>query len=162
MSHRLQPLARSLRRAWPMVDPERIEAAAMAEIALDASQAMTPDKARDLALFAHASMAALQRGEATEVDANNLALISNVALLLAEIGYGIEALPEIQAGQLAANGVRLRQLRTGRAVATGPELQALRELVDLHDQQLQLQPTGAQMTAVIAELRRRMADGEVM
>lgn len=169
MTAHLNRITATVRRAWPHAETAQAERLAAAEqllIAIElervADDPMILSKSQDLALFAHTAVQALQIGSATDVDINNLAMISNVAMLLAECGYGAEALDQIEAAQNAVRSVRARHARTGRVGCTGPELVAIREMVDIHDQQLHLGPTQRQMTAVIAEMRRRMAAGEVM
>lgn len=162
-------LAASISLAWPYVPAYRAEQSKALEqlltaIEMDrlADDPMAMDQCMDLALFAHTATQALQTGQATDIDINNLAMISNIAMLLAECGYGAEALDDIITGQHAVRAVIARQDRTGRTGCSGPELQAIRDLVGLHDQQLHLGPTRRQMTAILAEMRRRMTEGEVM
>lgn len=169
MSVHLNPITATVRRVWPHLETAQAERLAVAEqllIAIElervADDPMALEKSQDLALFAHTAVQALQTGSATDVDINNLAMISNIAMLLAECGYGAEALDQIETAQHAVNSIRARHVRTGRVGCSGPELVAIRDLVDIHDQQLHLGPTQRQMTAVIAEMRRRMAAGEVM
>ena len=163
----ITPVSRAIMAAWPQPDisaheADMTELAALLEHQLLDAAPMSLVQCLDLALFAHTAVQALQTGQATDVDANNLAMISNIAMLLAECGYGADALDDIVAGQNAVRAVLARQDRTGRTGCSGLELQAIREMVDLHDQQLHLGPTQREMSAVIAEMRRRMADGEVM
>jgi hypothetical protein len=155
-------ITQAIATAWPYVDPAMIERATLADLVITADAPMELTQARDLALFGHAAITAVQRGAATDIDVSNLAVIANLSMLLAESGVGAEALPDILAGMDACNGLRLRHQRTGRAVATGPELQALCRLIDLHDEQLHLQPSARQMRAALGEMRRRMAEGRVL
>lgn len=155
-------ITRAIGQAWPFVSAEDIERRMLGELALIADQGMQRDQITDLSLFGHAALAALERGHATSVDTNNLAVISNVCMLLCEIGYGVEAIGDVIAGQRAVVSLKAREARTGRAVATGQELQAIRGVIDIHDQQLDMAPTAREMRVIMAELKRRLSAGEVM
>lgn len=78
--------------------------------------------------------------------------MSNIARLLAERGYGAEAIDDIVAAQQAALSMRLRWERTGRVGVTGTELQQLRTLIEIHEAQLALSPTTGEMRSVISEM----------
>ena len=97
-----------------------------------------------------------------EVDIDNLALISNVALVLAEMGLGADLLPEVMAGQDAVLALQARFARLGRVGAAGDELRALNGLLELHDAQLDIPPTVEEMRKAIAEVKRRREAGHVM
>lgn len=126
--------------------------------------ASTIDEAqqRDLATFAWATLDALPHGEATEIDLDNLAVMVNISRLLAERGYGPEGLEAVIAGQMAVVSIKTRFEQRGRAIATGLELQSLRLAIDIHEQQLAMQPTTREMREVIADMRAAVRDGRVM
>lgn len=117
---------------------------------------------RDLALFAWATLDALPHGTATEVDLDNLAVMCNISRLLAERGYGMEGLGAAIKGQQAVLEIKIRFDQRGRAIATGPELQDLRLAIEVHEQQLAMQPTTRDMREVIADMRAAVRDGRVM
>lgn len=117
---------------------------------------------RDLATFAWATLDALPHGQATEIDLENLAVMVNISRLLAERGYGAEGLEAITEGQMAVLAIKQRFERLGHAVATGMELQSLRLAIDIHEQQLAMQPTTREMREVIADMRAAVRDGRVM
>lgn len=116
----------------------------------------------DLSMFGLVALQAITSGRAGEAELTDIAVMSNITRLLAERGYGAEALPEIIAAQQAALSMRQRWERTGRVGLAGPELQALRTLMDIHEQQLALGPTAAEMRGVIAEMRAANAAGKVI
>lgn len=121
------------------------------------------DQCRDLALIGHAAMSALTRGQAADVDVDNLALLCNVAMVLSEHGLGSDLLDDIRTARDALVGVQERIQRTGRiGGATGPELQALNLLLEIHDAQLAIPPTVDEMRRAIGEVRRRREAGEVV
>lgn len=117
---------------------------------------------RDLQLIGHAALTAITRGQGVEVDIDNLALISNVSLVLAEMGLGADLLPDVMAGQDAVLALQARFARLGRVGAGGDELRALNGLLELHDAQLDIPPTVEEMRKAIAEVKRRRENGHVM
>ena len=117
---------------------------------------------RDLQLIGHAAANAIRLGQGVPVDIDNLALISNMALVLAQMGLGADLLPEVLAGQDAVIGMQARLARTGKVGASGDELTALNTLLELHDAQLDIPPTVHEMRAAIAEVRRRREAGLVI
>lgn len=119
---------------------------------LDATS-MDDNQRRDLMAFAYASLAAVPAGDATDVDLSNLAVITNISHLLCDRGYGADAEPEIIAAQDAVVSMQARYQRTGRVGASGPELQALRMAIDIHEQQMEAQPTCGEMRELLAEMR---------
>ena len=126
--------------------------------------ASTIDEAqqRDLATFAWATLDALPNGQATDIDLDNLAVMVNISRLLAERGYGPEGLDAIMEGQMAVLAIKQRFERLGRATARGPELQALRLAIDIHEQQLAMQPTTRDMREVLDYMRQAVRDGRVI
>lgn len=126
--------------------------------------AMTIDEAqqRDLATFAWATLDALPHGKATDIDLDNLAVMVNISRLLCDRGYGPEGEDAIKEGQWAVVGIKTRYERIGRAVATGPELQALRLAIEIHEQQLAMQPTTKDMREVLTQMRAAVKAGDVM
>lgn len=155
-------ITRAIGQAWPCITAEDIERRMLGELVLTADQGMQRDQITDLSIFGHAALAALERGQATDTDVNNLAVITNVAMMLCELGYGAEVIDTMIAGQKAVVSVRNRRERIGRVIASGPELIAIREVIALHDQQLEMAPTGREMRVLMNELRRRLEAGEVL
>lgn len=131
------------------------------------AQTLDDDQIADLSLFGLIALQTITSGQAGEAELTDIAVMSNIARLLAERGYGAEAVDDITAGQQAALAMRLRWERTGRVGVTGLELQQLRALMAIHEQQLALGPTAAELRGVIGEmhaanavLRRAERDGE--
>lgn len=123
---------------------------------------MDHTQSRDLLVFALAALDAVTRGEATDVDLNNLAVISNISLLLCERGYGANVLDDVIAAQHVVVSMRERFDRTSRVGVDGPGLQRLRDLMDIHGQQLEAQPTRQEMLGILSTMRQRMSAGHVM
>jgi hypothetical protein len=147
---------RRLQHAPLYIKAKRAHGRAYGASDLDASQV------RDLSLIGHAALTAITQGTGTAVDVDNLALLSNVSLVLAGIGLGSDLIPEIHAGQDAILSMQARLARIGKAGATGTELQALNTLMELHDAQLSIPPTVDEMRRAVSEVRRRREAGQVL
>jgi hypothetical protein len=147
---------RRLHNAPMYVKAKRAHGRAYGASELDASQV------RYLSLIGHAALTAITQGTGTAVDVDNLALLSNVSLVLAEIGLGADLIPDVHAGQAAILSMQARLARVGKAGATGPELQALNTLMELHDAQLSIPPTVDEMRRALAEVKRRREAGQVL
>lgn len=130
----------------------------------------TPQEQAQLSLPIHLALEALRRGQATAEDFDGLAVVANVCLIRAEHidkaarkagRLHSEAdlmVPVIQRAQDALLTLKARALRTGRLVPTGPELQEIATVVDIHDQLLALStPRQMQqaMREVLARVRRQ-------
>lgn len=99
------------------------------------------DQQRDLALCYHISFEnMLKRGN--EEDWYVLAATMNVALVLAEQGYGEEYIPEIKGAMESLMDVKYRADRTGQWAFDGAGIQNMRVAIDLHDQQCALANRG--------------------
>jgi len=81
----------------------------------------------------HAAMFALTQGQATRIDIDCLVQMANImdAFRLLGVG-GVES--EITAATGAIWDICARTTKTGRFVATGPEMLALNTLLDYHDE----------------------------
>ncbi len=83
------------------------------------------------------ALSMLTTGKATATEIKDLINVSNMAQALKRQGYGVDYTKELHAGATAVENVSLRHAaRTSGYVATGPELMALRTLVEIHDAQL--------------------------
>lgn len=128
-----------------------------------AIQPVSADQARDLGIAYHGALNAIAQGTGNAEDANTLALCANMALMLVEIGLGVDQVPAVQAAQDAIVSMMSREQRTGRFVLTGEELRHLQHLLDLHDAQLSdPECTEAVMIAALDECRRRRESGRVL
>jgi hypothetical protein len=82
----------------------------------------------------HGSLAALSHGQATQRDMDILICTSNMTEALAKQGFGNDWAAEIAAGEAALCAVAARD----RWICRGSELHAMRELLDVHDAQLEV------------------------
>ena len=99
------------------------------------------DQQRDLALCYHMSFEnMLKRGN--EEDWYVLAATMNVALVLAEQGYGEEYISEIKSAMESLMNVKYRADHTGQWAFDGAGIQHMRVALGLHDQQCALASRG--------------------
>ena len=83
------------------------------------------------------ALSMLTTGRATATEIKDLINTSNMAQALKRQGYGVDYAAELHAGATAVENVSLRHAaRTSGYVATGPELMAIRALMEIHDAQL--------------------------
>lgn len=131
--------------------------------ARQSAEPLSADQRRDLALAHHGALRAIQMGRATEQEVADLVNAANIAQALAARGLGQDWVDTITAGQQALAAIGQRQERhPGRWVATGPELQALAAMVELHDAQLESDDcTEGLVMAAIDDTHKRIAAGHV-
>ena len=86
----------------------------------------------------HQALAALTQGRATLADVNVLIATLNIAEALYRMGFGREYKDVVAQGLLALRAVGGRGIATGRFILTGPEMNALNIVMELHDAQLDL------------------------
>lgn len=124
---------------------------------LDASQLV------DLGIGYHGALQSIVSGTGCYDDANTLAMASNIAMLLCETGVGAEYIEIAKAGQEAVVLLMMRARASGKFVATGSELRALQELLELHDAQLESEDcTEGRITSVLDECKRRIKQGHTL
>lgn len=80
----------------------------------------------------HLALEALATGRANAADMGNLIAISNMCMALKKFGFGDEYADIAMAGADAIEAMR----NSRRFVCTGPELTAIKRMVELHDAQL--------------------------
>lgn len=118
---------------------------------------LTDDQQRDLGLAYHIAFEnMLKRG--SEEDWYVLAGSLNVALVLAERGYGEEFIPEVKAAMDALMDCKYRADRTRRWAFDGAGIQAMRTALELHDQQCAL-ATRAEIKTVLQAIVKRANEG---
>jgi len=101
-----------------------------APIAKHTSQLLT------LKLKAHAALTALLQGTATAAHMGTIVDMYNMVEALHKMGFGEEYADCVEAGMAAVVEVVKRQHKIGKYVPTGPEIQALNRLIELHDAQM--------------------------
>ena len=96
----------------------------------------------DAKLRSSSALAALTSGTATREDINQLKAAHNMAIGLQRYDTGIEYRDITKASKEAITSLASRFAKTGRYVATGLEIKALQELLELHEAQLAICTVG--------------------
>ena len=126
-----------------------------------ARQPMAQTQQVDLALAAHAAFDEITQGRGTDSHVDTIAMACNVALMLAERGFGPECEPKIIEAQLAVMRIKARQMQ-GKAIGMdGPGAQALRDMLATQVQQIE-QAGQVEVGDAVLEVRARMLRGDVM
>lgn len=82
------------------------------------------------------AMEALLKGRATRQEVSDLIAMSNICEALVRMGFGADYKDEAVAGREAIIRITHRATVLQRYVATGPETNQLRTLMELHDAQM--------------------------
>ena len=96
----------------------------------------------DLQLKNSNAMLNLMQGRATKQDMNMIIAMSNIVEALCDLGFGKEYASVAVDGREAIIGIVVRAVDKLRFVPTGPEIQALNTLMELHDEQMQIITVG--------------------
>lgn len=118
---------------------------------------LTRSQQTDLGLCHHLAFEnMLKRG--SEEDWYVLASSMNVALVLAEQGYGAEYIPEVKAAMESIMDAKYRADRTKRWAFDGIGIQNMRRALELHDQQCAM-ATRAEIKAALQAIMKRANEG---
>lgn len=111
----------------------------------------------DMKIKNHGAMASLTQGKATRQDIDVLILMANMVEALCLLGFGSEYAGVSKAGSDALHFVGSRGAVTGRFILKAEEMIAMNELMDLHDQQMEIIVVKDIERAgyVISEMRRQ-------
>ena len=106
-------------------------------------ESMTPiaqheDTLLNLKIKNHGALAALVQGRATRHDINTLVAMSNMTEALWELGFGAEYQNLCVDGRYAILAIVTRARTIGRFTPTGPEIQMLNAMAELHDAQMEV------------------------
>lgn len=114
----------------------------------------------DLKIKNHGAMAALARGQATRAEIDMLIAMSNMIEALWTLGFGKEYEAVMCAGQAALIEVGRRGLATNKFILRASEMNALNDLMELHDAQMEVVTVG-DIERGIAIIRKRERIGQV-
>ena len=111
----------------------------------------------DLKIKNHGAMANLTQGKATRQDIDALIFMANMVEALCMLGFGDEYANVSKAGSDALHFVGSRGSVTGKFILKAEEMSAMNELMDLHDQQMEIIVVKDIERAgyVISEMRRQ-------
>jgi hypothetical protein len=116
------------------------------------------DAQTKLKLGYHWSMTNLTKGDGTTHDWQTVSDALNVAMVLCEMDYGKDYLPELEVAMYSMLDMRDRYRATGRLLFKGQEMQAVNLGLELHDEQIAIAPLGV-MENALNEVKRRLAKG---
>ncbi len=134
------------------------------EYAVRMAQVLPTEDRRRLQLSYRMAFERMRAGTADGDHAAKLGTVANIALVLAErTGNADIGVQIVQAAQdaLMRSAARKERLQTKRYVLDGPGLQAVSELLNLHDTQLE-HHTARQFKLAIEEAARRVRAGDVL
>ena len=84
----------------------------------------------------HGALAAITQGKATKSDIDLIIAAFNITEALFRRGFGTDYKREVAAGQIALRAVAARGAESGRFILKAEEMNALNDLMVLHDAQL--------------------------
>jgi hypothetical protein len=122
---------------------------------------MPPARAVDVSLAAWNALNAITHGQGTDNHLNDLAVATNLTMLLCEKDIGPEGMEIAKAAQQAVLAARARAQRHGRPGFSGLELQAVTACLEHHDAQIEHGGQAA-VSAAYLEMHNRLEQGHVM
>lgn len=118
------------------------------------------DRYMTLKISNHAALAALVQGRATKQDVEELIGAFNISEALYTMGMGREYGTLLQDAQKSLMEIGARGLATNKFMGTGPQLNNIKLMMELHDAQLDL-CTVNDLDAALLRIRKLEAKGEV-
>lgn len=119
------------------------------------------DQRTDLGIAYRMAFQSLRTGPGQESDFHTIACTLNIALVLAEHGYGAEWIEQVKAAQDGLMHCLIRGQKIGSWGLDGPAMTAIGEVLPLHDEQLTL-ATQREIREAIAEVHRRITNGDTL
>jgi hypothetical protein len=158
MGHRIrgrQAMKKHGKRFGTARDPHAATRALVGVQQLDGSQTT------DLSLAYRMALECLRTGNGVESHVHTLACASNIALVLAERGYGADSIDAIKLAQDGILRCFSRHQRSGKYGLDGEAIQAITSLCSLHDAQIRI-ARQKHIREAIAEVHKRMDKGDVL
>jgi len=110
---------------------------------------------RTLKIRNSAAMVALLQGKATKLDMNVLVAMSNMVEVFCSMGFGQDYTDVSTEGRSAVLQIIFRAVEKKRFIPKGEEIKALQDLMELHDQQMDV-ITVNELDAALATARKRI------
>lgn len=150
------------------------------EHAISAVVPITADQRTSLGVRSHGALRSITAGLGTDQDASDLVAMVEITIALVEavtaqarrgadpeqVAVAEQALAIANGGAAAMESASHRTFSTGRWVLAGPEMTALNECIELHDDFLRIAPQALLESAVAAAraraVRRRVAATEAV
>ncbi len=98
-----------------------------------ASNPIPQHKQDEVSLMAYTALTAITTGSGTDEHLGALSLACNMSYSLAMQGIGAEAMELVIRANDALHALRERHTRTGKYGFTAPELEAVRDMLHVHD-----------------------------
>jgi hypothetical protein len=92
----------------------------------------------DLKIKNHSAMSTLTQGQATRKEIDILIAMANICEALFRMGFGTEYDDVVRIGSDALYAVGKRGAETGRFILKAQEMNALNDLMELHDAQMEV------------------------
>lgn len=157
------PLSRLMATILPSVPETTAERRQTLSNAMHMANRVQQQVRTNVGLHVRHAALMLRHGRAEAQHIAELALASNISLILAEQGLGEELIPEIQQAQDAVAVLMQHFNDHGRARPTGQMLTVIDNLVDVVEAQLDSPDcTGLMVERARLEFRRRVDAGEVI
>lgn len=119
---------------------------------------MAVSQTLDLGIAYHVALDEMLHGRGTEEHWSTVVCALNIALVLAEMGFGTDQIAIMKAALDGAVRTRDRARRVGTWAFDGDGMSAIRLAMETHDQQMEI-VTKATILAAIAEVHRRIDSG---
>jgi len=129
-------------------------------VAAEDHRPLHEDDATDLALAYRLSLETMVKGKSTEEDWSVVVCSLNIGLILCERGIGAEYEPLFVRALDGAFRSRIRAGRTGTWRFDGDALVAIREAIDVHDEQVKI-TTKEEIRTALLEVHHRIKAGNV-
>ena len=121
---------------------------------------LADDQIADLSIAFRIAFDLMITGHADEQQWSTCTVALNIALILAERGFGPHFVDDINAALEGAFRARVRAQRTGAWGYDGAAMTAIKRAFEIHEAQIE-NATRADLRAAIAEIRQRIDDGVV-
>ncbi|CAN7610095.1 hypothetical protein LJR034_004673 [Caballeronia sp. LjRoot34] len=119
---------------------------------------MAVSQTLDLGIAYHVALDEMLHGRGTEEHWSTVVCALNIALVLAEMGFGVEQVQIMNSALDGAVRARDRARQVGTWAFDGDAVLAVRLAMETHDQQMEI-VTKATILAAIAEVHRRIDTG---
>ncbi len=132
----------------------------LAVLQRNSAEAFTKDKLDALMLHVLSAMRAIEMGSGSEEDILQLALASNISLILCEAEIGSEYIFQVKDAQYAITQMHERFLSTGKVEVTAAGAIELHAMLDLHGQQMAHEDcTEGKLVQALREIQHRHQSG---
>ncbi|MGL4231674.1 MAG: hypothetical protein ACRCWJ_09945 [Casimicrobium sp.] len=115
---------------------------------------MRDDEKVEVALIFRRAFDALTKGECDGDLFAGLVMPVNMAIVLCEMNIGAEYMPDAITARDALFAIDETKTKTGRYISRGPEIEALRKIIEIHEAQMDV-VSMAELRAAVEECKQR-------